>query len=223
MQDIPYREAVGLLMYTSIGTRPDISFAIMCLSYFSTNPGEAHWEAVKCVFRYLKGTLDLWMVYRGVKQELTGWADADGSVTEDWQAISGYAFLINGGAVLWSTKCQEIILPSTTESKYIAATHAAKEAIWLRLLIGQLFPCINQPTTLFSDNKLAIALSENLQYHAHTKHIDIQYHFIHWIIDNGTLRLVFCLTNDMIADTLTKALLSPKVKQFTSELSLGRV
>src|SRR5580658_3524437 len=91
MRDIPYREAVGLLMYASLGTRPDISFAVTSLSQFSNDPGEAHWDAVKRVFRYLKGTRDLWMVYGGVKRELTGWADADGSITEDRCATTGYA------------------------------------------------------------------------------------------------------------------------------------
>jgi hypothetical protein len=174
------------------------------------------------VFRYLKGTQDLWMVYGGVECELTRWADADGSMVEDCCAVSGYAFLINGGAVSWSSKQQEIVSLSTTESEYVAATHAAKEAIWLRALISQLFPMVDSPTTLFSDNKSAIALTENLQYHARTKHIDIRYHFIRWIVENGIIRLVFCPTDDMIADTLTKALPSPKAKHFASELGLCR-
>jgi hypothetical protein len=100
-----------------------------------------------------------------------------------------------------------------------------KEAIWLRSLISQVFgPAAKQVTklmTLFSDNKSAIALSQNLQYHAHTKHIDVRYHFIRWIIENGTIRLVYCPTDDMVADTLTKPLPSPKVKHFVSELGLA--
>jgi hypothetical protein len=61
------------------------------------NPGIAHWEAVKRVFRYLKGTRELWLSYGGVTKEMEGYADADESMMEDRKAISGYAFIINGG------------------------------------------------------------------------------------------------------------------------------
>jgi hypothetical protein len=100
-------------------------------------------------------------------------------------------------------------------------THAAKEAIWLCSLIQQLFGTTLSPTTLFSDNQSAIALSKDHQYHAHTKHIDIRYHFIRRIIEEGSIRLIYCPTDDMIADTLTKALLSAKVKHFAAELGLA--
>ena len=74
--------------------------------------------------------------------------------------------------------------------------------------------------TLFSDNQSAIVLTQDHQYHPRTKHIDIRYHFIQWVIEEGALRLVYCPTDDMVADTLTKALPSAKVKHFASELGL---
>jgi hypothetical protein len=222
MRDIPYHEAVGSLMYASLGTRPDISFAVQTVSRFSTKPGWAHWESVKWIFRYLKGTNDLWLSYGGTRAELTGFADADGNMAEDRHAISGYAFLLHGGAVSWSAKRQEIISLSTTESEYVAATHAAKEVLWLRSLITQLFSLNLDPTTLFSDNQPAIALSQDHQYHARTKHINIRFHFIRWIIEQGSLQLIYCPTDDMIADTLTKALPSAKVKHFASQLGLSQ-
>ena len=151
---------------------------------------------------------------------LAGYADADGSMGEDRRAVSGYAFLIDGGAVSWSSKRQEIISLSTTKSEYVAATHAAKEALWLRSFIGELFTPLAEPITLFSDNQSAIALTKDHQYHARTKHIDVRFHFIRWIIEEGKLRLVYCPTADMVADTLTKALPSPKVKHFAVELGL---
>ena len=141
-------------------------------------------------------------------------------VVEDRRAISGYAFLIDGGAVSWSSKKQEIISFLTTESEYVAATHAAKEALWLRSLIGELFAPFEEPTTLFSDNQSAIALTKDHQYHACTKHIDIHFHFIRWVVENRKICLIYCPTADMVADTLTKALPSPKVKHFAIELGL---
>ena len=221
MHDIPYREAVGSLMYAALGTCPDIAFVVQTVSQFSTKPGPAHWEAVKRIFRYLKGTTELWLSYGMKKMELTGYSDADGNMAEDRHAISGYAFLIHGGTISWSAKRQDIIALSTTEAEYVAITHAAKEAIWLRLLIFQLFQLKLEPTTLFSDNKSAIELTKDHQYHPHTKHIDIRFHFIHYIVEDSSIRLIYCPTNDMIADTLTKALPSTKVNHFASEFGLS--
>jgi hypothetical protein len=220
MRNIPYHEAVGSLMYASLGTRPDITYAVQTVSRFSIKPGPAHWEAVKRIFRYLKGTKDLWLSYGGKEKELIGYADADGNMAEDRHAISGYVFLLHGGAVSWTTKRQEIISLSTTESEYVAATYAAKEALWLRSLLSQLFDVVLEPTTLFSDNQSAIALTKDHQYHARTKHIDIRFHFIRWIVENGSLRLIYCPTDEMVADILTKALPSPKVKHFANEFGL---
>ena len=225
MHHIPYREAVGALMYAMLGMPPDISFMTTTVAKFSNNPRLPHWEAVKRVYRYLNGTKDLRLTFGGETKVLMGYADADGSMAEDHRAISGYAFLIDGGAVSWSTKKQEIVSLSTTESEYIAATHAAKEALWLRSLITQVFGTIrdaslSHATTLFSDNQSAIALAKDHQYHARTKHIDVRFHFIRWVIEDGKLILIYCPTNDMVADTLTKALPSPKVKHFASELGL---
>jgi hypothetical protein len=223
MRNIPYQEAVGSLMYASLGTRPDITYAVQTVSRFSKNPGQAHWEAVKRIFRYLKGTKEFWLTYGGQKKEFKGYADADGSMAEDRHAISGYAFLLHGGAVSWAAKRQEIVSLSTTESEYVAVTHASKEALWLRSLITQLFDVELGPSTLFSDNQSAIALTKDHQYHPRTKHIDIRFHFIRWIIENGSIRLIYCPTEDMLADILTKALPSPKVKHFAVELGLALV
>jgi len=128
--------------------------------------------------------------------------------------------MINGGAISWSAKRQELISLSTTESEYIAATYAAKEALWLRALISQLFEVQLNATTLFSDNQSAIALAKEHQYHSRTKHIDVRYHFIRWIIEEGKIKLIYCPTDEMVADALTKALPSTKVKHFAHELGL---
>ena len=95
-----------------------------------------------------------------------------------------------------------------------------KEALWLRSLLSKVFEPITALTTLFSDNQSAIALTCDHQYHACTKHIDVHYHFIHWVIEQGSLCLIYCPTNDMVADSLTKALPSAKVKHFAAGLGL---
>jgi len=137
MKNVPYREAVGSLMYVAMGTRPDIAFATLTVAQFSDNLGWAHWEAVKQIFHYLLGTQKLELVYGGENRGLVGYVDADGASQEHRHAISGYIFLVDGGAVLWSLKKQELVTLSTTEAEYVAATHAAKEAVWLCWLLSE--------------------------------------------------------------------------------------
>jgi hypothetical protein len=95
-----------------------------------------------------------------------------------------------------------------------------KEVLWLRSLLSEVFQPIKPPTTLFSNNQAAISLTKDHQYHTRMKHIDVHYHFIRWVIEQGSLHLVYCLTNDMVVDMLTKALPSAKVKHFAAGLRL---
>ena len=150
MKNVPYHKAIGSLMYAALGTRPDIMISVTFLSQFMQNPGHAHWEEVKRVFRYLKGTMDQkltigthghWNWAELGKQNqigLEGFSDADGASQHHCHSISGYIFTINGGAVSWSSKKQSIVALSTTKAEYIAAMHAAKEALWIQMFLTEI-------------------------------------------------------------------------------------
>ena len=188
------------------------------------NPGEAHWEAAKRVFRYLQGTKGWKLRYGSENKGMVGYTDADGMSQEHRHAISGYSILIDGSAVSWSSKKQELVVLSTTEVEYVAATHAAKEVLWLRRFLSKVFGALTEPTTLYSDNQSAIALAHSQgHFHTRTKHIDIRYHFIRFTIENGTICLVYCPTDDMTADVLTKTLPNAKAKHFATALGLSPV
>ena len=217
MKKVPYRKAIGSLMYASVATRPDIAFAVSTLSQFLENPGELHWNAVKRIFRYLSGTRELELTYGEEYHDLVGYTDADGASQEHRHAISGYTFILDAGAVSWSSRKQELVTLSTTEAEYVAATHASKEALWLRKLIHELFPSMARPTTLYCDNQAALKLIEDDNYHARTKHIDVRYHFIRHIAKQGDIKTVYCPTDEMVGDILTKALPKWKVR-FHSDL-----
>ncbi len=131
MHNIPYCEAVGTLNWAALATCPDISFAVSTMARFASNPSPAHWEAVKRIFCYLASSRNLWLSYGKARHALIGYTDTDGSMAEDHHAISGYTFLIDGGAILWSFKWQEIVSLSTTESEYVVVTHSVKEVLWL--------------------------------------------------------------------------------------------
>jgi hypothetical protein len=219
-------------MYVALGTRLDIMFAVTFLSQFMQNPGRAHWEEVKRVFRYLKGTMDLKLTIGGgghwswaedgLKERvgLEGFTDADGASQHHRHSISGYVFMINGGAISWSSKKQPIVALSTTEAEYIAATHAAKEAIWIRMFLTEITRLLAHPTTLYCDNQSAISVSKNDQYHARMKHIDIQYHFIRDVAARRLISVGYCPTNDMPADMLTKALPAPQITHLRTTVGL---
>src|SRR5216683_1932529 len=95
---------------------------------------------MKRIFCYLSCTKDRTLTYGEEKHDLLGYTDADGASQPHHRAILGYAFLIDGGAVSWSSRKQELIMLSTTEAEYVAATHATKECIWLQCLIREIFP-----------------------------------------------------------------------------------
>jgi hypothetical protein len=121
MCGISYRKVVGSLMYTAVGTRPDIAFTVTALSQYLMGAGCAYWEQVKHVFRYLKGTRTLGITYGGGTNEIIGFSDADwGTGVDDRHSVSGYLFQINGGPVSWSSKKQHIVTLSSTEAEYIA-------------------------------------------------------------------------------------------------------
>jgi hypothetical protein len=219
MRRVPYREAIGSLMYASVATRPDITFAMSTLSQFLNNLGDVHWEAVKHIFQYLSGIRHYALTYGGDRHDLIGYTDADGATQEHRRAISSHVFLINGGAISWSSRKQELVTLSTAEAEYVAATHAAKEAIWLRRLMHELFPSVTRPTILFCDNQAALKLVQDDNYRARTKHIDIWYHFVRQVAKSGVLELTYCPMDDMTVDIFTKAL--PKWKASFHNSSLG--
>ncbi|GBE78839.1 hypothetical protein SCP_0200360 [Sparassis crispa] len=209
MRDKPYLEALG---------------ALQQLTQFGQNPGIVHWNALKRVYQYLKGTADLWLVLGSSEDnDIVGYSDADGMSTEGRRAVSGYVFMLNGGAVSWSSKRQDLVTLSTTEAEYVALTHTSKEALWLRSFVIELFGDPEHPIPLRSDNQSAIALSKDDHFHARTKHIDIRFHFIRYAIADGKINLSYCPTEDMTADILTKALPSMKSKHFASSMGLSKV
>ena len=172
--------------------------------------------------RYLKGTIDLKLTYGGGEQcRIEAYADANGATLDPRRAISGFVVLIDGGAISWSSKKQELVTLSTMEAEYVSTTHAAKELIWFHCLIKEIFRPLIFPTILHVDNQSAIILANSKnQFHTHTKHINICYHFIKFCIEDDSINLIYCPTEDMIADIFTKSLPVIKFKYFTHDLGL---
>ena len=203
-----YQSAIGSLMYLSVSSRPDITYAVGNLARFSSKPTKEHWTALKRVLRYLKGTMKHGILYsQKGSGECVGYSDADwaGDIN-DRKSTSGYVFQISGGAITWKSKKQGCVALSTAEAEYIALSSAVQESVWLRRLTSELGSPPKTPTTIFEDNQSAIAMTKNPQFHGRAKHIDIKYHFIREQVNCGNVQLKYCPTGEMTADIFTKAL-----------------
>jgi hypothetical protein len=217
MSQIPYTTAIGALMYTALATRPDIAYAVQHLSQFSSNPGPAHWTAVKCVFHYLKHSQHLALVYTGYEDDPApiGYSDADwGSNVSDCRSTSGFVYFLSDAAITWSSKKQPTIALLSAEAEYMALAHAAKEAIWLRSLLSELRYPFPFPTPIHCDNHSTIILAKDPTFHARSKHIDIRHHFIRDHVENEDLITPYVATDDNVADILTKGIARPKHNSF---------
>lgn len=156
------------------------------------NPGKEHWQAVKWVMRYVKGTMSHGLLYdqqRVNAEALVGYVDADYVLDSDRRrSLSGYVFAYLGNLVSWRTSLQLVVALSTTESEYIAATKAVKECIWLKELTGELMSS-DSVVKIHCDSQSVVCLSKNQTYHDRTKHIDVRYHFIRHILNEGEFKL----------------------------------
>jgi hypothetical protein len=222
MKDKPYISAVGSLLYLATCTRPDISYAVGVLSCFTSNPGPAHWKAVKHLFRYLKGTADLRLVYApdGSGKIFTSYSDADhGGNPDNGRSTSGYILKIGTGAISWSLKLQTIVALSTTEAEYVAACFGGREIMWLRNLLNELGFNLNGSSCLQVDNQLAISVAKNPQHHGRMKHLDLTFYWLRDAVEVGKIAVGYIPTAEMPADLLTKAL--ERVKVVTCRRMMG--
>ncbi|KAK8556182.1 hypothetical protein V6N12_002595 [Hibiscus sabdariffa] len=210
MSQIPYASAIGSIMYAMICTRPDLSYALSMTSRYQANPGEGHWTAVKNILKYLKRTKDLFLVYGGEKELcIKGYTDASFQTDkDDSRSQSGFVFCLNGGVVSWKSLKQDTVADSTTEAEYIAASEAAKEAVWIKKFITGLgvIPSISDAVDLYCDNNGAIAQAKEPRSHQRSKHNLRRFHLIREIIDRGDVEICKVHTDDNITDPLTKPL-----------------
>ncbi|KAK4402107.1 Retrovirus-related Pol polyprotein from transposon TNT 1-94 [Sesamum angolense] len=191
MKNIPYSNAIGSVMYLMVSTRPDIAYAVSCLSRYMSNAGLPHWEALKWLLRYLNGSVSAGIKFSkhtdGVS--LVGYVDSNYANDRDSRrSTTSYVFTLCGACISWKSQLQNIVALSTTEAEYIATTEAFKEAIWLKGILTEI-GFLNKKVTIFSDSQSSIQLCKNPVFHDRTKHIDVRYHFIRDIVGKEIINL----------------------------------
>ncbi|XP_062557763.1 uncharacterized protein LOC134222614 [Armigeres subalbatus] len=203
--------------------RPDICYAVGYLGRFQNQPGETHWQALKRVVRYMKGTKNLKLQYKQHKdaEALVGYADADwASDTEDRKSISGYIFKVYGNTVSWASRKQQTVALSSCEAEYAALSAAASEGLWLHGILQDLKQVQpNMAFKIFEDNRGCISMAANTE-NKRVKHIDVKHHFLRDHVAQGRLTIEAIGTANQKADTFTKPLEPGRFRELRTLLGL---
>jgi hypothetical protein len=223
-----YQQGIGSLMFAMIFTRPDIAFTIGKLSQYMSDPAEHHGHALKNLLRYLRSTVTMKLRYGpgGEHSQFVVYSDADwASDMVDRKSVSGSTAMFYGGPISWSSKKQRSVATSSCESEYIALSTSCKQGQWIAQVFRDLgFPkYIGKDTNkvqMLGDNQGAIALTKNPHLHERSKHIDICYHFIRDLAEQGKLDVVYVPTEDMVADGMTKPLQRVAFERFKKQLGV---
>ncbi|MCO5586459.1 hypothetical protein L7F22_040399 [Adiantum nelumboides] len=192
-------------MYTMVSTRLDIAFAVGVVSRYMANPGKKHWEAVKHVLRYLKGSASKCLRFGSNDASIVGYTNLDyAGCVDTRQSKSGYVFFFAGAPMSWRSCIQNCSSSSTIEAEYVAISSSSKEAMWLSRLVQDLG--ILQTPVLHCDSQSAIALAKNPLFHSKSKHIEVRCHVIWDFLASKRIELTKVHMDDNLADALTKSL-----------------
>jgi hypothetical protein len=211
-----YQQIIGGLLHLSRCTRPDIAFAVSLLSRFASRPSHAHMECALRVLRYTLGTKAHKLIISGAGgAAISGMSDADWAGDKVQRAsTSGYIIKIGLATVAWASKRQNCTSISTMEAEYVALSELAREITWIRSILAEMEQWDQTTPMLSCDNQSALAISKNPLDHQRSKHIDIRFHHIRTLIEQGVINVKWIATDKNEADGLTKALSKSKFNQF---------
>ena len=178
-------------------------------------PTDSHQATVKRILRYLKGTTSYgFYITRGSSFTLHGFTDVDwvGSI-DDRKSTGGYLVFFGQTPISWKSGKQRIVARSFTEAEYKALADGIAEVIWLQYLLTDMqVPSVSVPT-IWCDNLGATYLSTNPIFHARTKHVEVDYHFLRDQVAKKEIQIHFIPSQDQLADVFTKPL---SVASFTA-------
>jgi Reverse transcriptase (RNA-dependent DNA polymerase)/gag-polypeptide of LTR copia-type/Integrase core domain/GAG-pre-integrase domain len=223
-----YQAIVGSLQYLVSCTRPDIANAVRVLSKFNSCYTNEHLMMAKRVLRYLKGTTNYGLVYRADPSQSTtlhfdAYADADlGNDMDTRRSTSGFILQVNGCTIAAKSKLQNVAVDSTCSAEFVAANFCATEIVWAHNLCKQLEWSFDK-TTLYQDNTSAIAVIKSVGKHHKSRGVDLKLHRIRDLARQGVFEVVYCPTDDMVADILTKSLPGPKFQAHRERMNIENI
>ncbi|GJS61412.1 putative ribonuclease H-like domain-containing protein [Tanacetum coccineum] len=205
-----YRSMIGSLMYLT-ASRPDIMFAVSACSRHQVTPLTSHLNAVKKIFKYLKGQPKLGLWYpKDSPFQLEAYSDSDYAGSHgDRKSTTGGCQFLGRRLISWQCKKQTIVATSSTEAEYVAAASCCAQVLWIQnQLLDYGFNFMN--TKIFIDNQSTICIVKNPVFHQRTKHIEIRHHFIRDANEKNLIQVLKIHTDDNVADLLTKAFDGPR-------------
>ena len=216
-----YRSIVGGLQYLTL-TRPDIAFSVNKICQYLHAPTTVHWTAAKRILRYVQHTSTIGLVFsKSSSITVSAFCDADwAGCLDDRRSTGGFAIFYGPNLISWCAKKQPTVSRSTTEAEYKALANATEEIIWVQSLLGELGIQEREVPCLWCDNLGATYLSANPVFHARTKHIEIDYHFVRERVARKQLKIQFIHSGDQVADGFTKALSIRSLEEFKRNLNL---
>lgn len=209
-----------LLQYLTI-TRPDLAYAVNKLSQYMHSPTQYHIQQLKKLLRYVKGTISHGLPVSSGSLDLIAFSDADwGGDIVDLRSTTGFCIFLGNTLISWKVSKQKTVARSSTEAEFRSLAAATTDIIWLRRLVTEFGVSLSSPTKLFCDNLSAIALASNPIFHACTKHIEIDFHFVRDYIKTNVISLQHLPSTDQTADILTKPLSISRFQQLRSKLTV---
>lgn len=183
-------------------------------------PTNVHWQTVKRILRYLHGIVSHGLsIAASSDLSLTCYTDADwASCLDDRRGTSGYCTLLGSSLISWSSFKQKVVSRSSSKFEYRGLANAATELTWVESLLHELQIPFSPPPLLFCDNISACYLIVNPILHSWTKHVEIDYHFVHEKVSNGSLAVHFTPFESQLVDIMTKALPTQRFLALHSKL-----
>jgi histone deacetylase 1/2 len=216
-----YRSMVGALQYLTL-TRPDICFAVNKVCRFLHAPTTVHWSTVKRILRYLRGSWNTGLkICKSQSMLVSAFSDADwAGCVDDRRSTGGFAVFLGRNLISWSARKQAIVSRSSTEAEYKALANATAELMWVQKLRQELGVPHPPAARLWCDNLGATYLTANPMFHARTKYIEIDFHFVREHVAQKLLDVRFIGSEDQLADGFTKPVVAGKIKKLCSNLNL---
>jgi hypothetical protein len=184
-------------------------------------PLKPHWQAIKQILRYLKHTMSHGLLlHRNSSNELEACSDINWAGCLDDRRSTGAYYVFLCSNLSWSSHKQPTVSRSSTEAEYKAVANTTTELLWIRALLQELGVRISSPPTLWCDNIGATYMAVNPVFHARTKHVEINFHFVRDHVADKSLVVCFVPSSDQIADVLTKPLVFAKFQQLCFKLNV---
>lgn len=219
----PYRELIGCLMYASLTTRPDLSAAVNYFSQFQSCPNEEHWVHLKRMLRYIKGTMDVGLVYKADSeaQLVEIFTDADwANDSTDRRSVTGGVVKLLGCTISWITRKQQSVALSSTEAELSALVSIVCHGLWISRIIHDLGRSPEGPIPVHEDNQSTIRIAENERDCKRLKHVDTKFHFLRELVQQSVIAIKFVRSVEQQADIMTKGLPTSAFKELRSKLGV---